>query len=40
MSAKQIVAGRLKFASESEAAAAARSVANRQAARVFDGGRV
>jgi NAD-dependent dihydropyrimidine dehydrogenase PreA subunit len=36
MSAKQIVAGRLKFASESEAAAAARSVANRQAARVFD----
>ena len=36
MSTKQIVAGRLKFASESEAAAAARSLANRQAARVFD----
>jgi NAD-dependent dihydropyrimidine dehydrogenase PreA subunit len=36
MSSKPIVAGRLKFASETEAASAAKSVPNRQVARLFD----
>ena len=36
MSSKPIVAGRLKFASEAEAASVAKSVPNRQAARLFD----
>ena len=36
MSSKPIVAGRLKFASETEAATVAKSVPNRQVARLFD----
>jgi NAD-dependent dihydropyrimidine dehydrogenase PreA subunit len=36
MSMKPIVAGRLKFSSETEAAATAKSVPHRQVARFFD----
>jgi hypothetical protein len=36
MSTKPIVAGRLKFSSETEAAATARSVPNRQVQRLFE----